>query len=72
MMAGWLLTRTRAMPAEAATAISGRAQQGAGLQQQRSLAAVAAAAMHVVVGRRNDRRLQTTRNRRRPRTARGE
>ena len=58
MIAGWLLTRTRAMPAEAATAISGARSKVPVLQQQRALAAVAAAAVHVVVGRRYDRRLQ--------------
>ena len=45
---GWALTRRRAMPAPAAIATSGRTQPRAGRQQQRALAAIGAAAMHVL------------------------
>ena len=47
---GCALTRTRAMPAPAAMATSGARQPRAGGQQQRALAAVGAAAMHVLPG----------------------
>ena len=45
---GWALTRRRAMPAPAAIATSGGPRARAGRQQQRALAAVRAAAMHVL------------------------